>query len=199
MITHGLFPTPVSLFHLGRELTAEEADFLLNQEQKFNTGNTTSVDRYLLERPTLSSVREFVEASLDKYFKDICSPKQDVKLRITQSWTNNTRAGQFHHKHEHPNSFISGVFYVKANKETDKIHFFKTGYQQIKLPVNQWNLFNSDSWWLPVGTGELLLFPSHLTHMVETVKDSDVRVSMAFNTFPVGHVGDEDSLTGLNL
>jgi hypothetical protein len=43
-----------------------------------------------------------------------------------------------------------------------------------------------------------MLFPSSLTHMVETVQGDD-RVSLAFNTFPAGYVGDESSLTELHL
>jgi hypothetical protein len=43
-----------------------------------------------------------------------------------------------------------------------------------------------------------MLFPSSLTHMVETVQ-GDERVSLAFNTFPVGYVGEEESLTALHL
>jgi len=59
-------------------------------------------------------------------------------------------------------------------------------------------LYNSESWWFEVGTGDLLLFPSSLTHMVETVQE-DERISLSFNTFPVGYVGDESSLTALHL
>jgi uncharacterized protein (TIGR02466 family) len=199
MITHNLFPTPVSCFNLGRDLSVKENKFLLNLEQKPNSGNTTSKERKILESNKLAPLREFIEASISKYFKEIYSPANKVGLRITQSWVNYTKPGQFHNKHAHPNSLISGVFYIKANKETDRIHFYRDGYQQIKLPVDQWNLFNSQSWWLPVGTGELLLFPSHFTHMVESVKGDDVRVSMSFNTFPVGEIGDDDSLTGLEL
>jgi uncharacterized protein (TIGR02466 family) len=199
MISHSLFPTPVSFFKLGRELSAKESKFLLNLEHKPNESNLTSKERYLLDDPKLASLREFIEASVSMYFKEIYSPKNKVNLRITQSWVNYTKPGQKHHKHAHPNSFISGVFYIKANKETDRIHFFKGGYQQIKLPVDQWNLYNSDSWWLPVGTGELILFPSSLTHMVEEVKGEDLRVSMSFNTFPVGHVGSDANLSGLYL
>ena len=123
----------------------------------------------------------------------------EVSLRITQSWVNYTKPGQWHHKHAHPNSFVSGVLYIKANKETDCIQFFKESYQQIKLPVDQFNLSNSDSWWLPIGTGQLILFPSSLTHMVPTLQGEDQRVSVSFNTFPVGYVGSDDDLTGLRL
>ena len=199
LITHNLFPTPVAFFSLGRALNVKENRFLLNLEQKPNDGNTTSKDRKLLDDTKLASLREFMDASVASYFKEIYSPKNEVSLRITQSWVNYTKPGQWHHKHAHPNSFISGVFYIKANKETDRIYFYKEGYQQIKLPVDQFNLYNSESWWLPVGEGELILFPSSFTHMVEAVKGEDLRVSMSFNTFPVGYVGDDDSLTGLHL
>ncbi len=128
----------------------------------------------------------------------IC-PKNDVRLRITQSWLNWTKPGQFHHKHAHPNSLISGCFYVKANKSSDKIFVYNEGYQQIKFPPAEWNLYNSESWWFPIGTGDLIFFPSRLTHMVVPVEGDDTRVSLAFNTFPIGYVGDEDDLTALHL
>jgi hypothetical protein len=35
--------------------------------------------------------------------------------------------------------------------------------------------------------------------MVETVKHDQTRISLSFNTFPVGQVGDEMDLTGLSL
>jgi hypothetical protein len=35
--------------------------------------------------------------------------------------------------------------------------------------------------------------------MVQPVGGEDTRISIAFNTFPVGHVGDEDELTALYL
>jgi hypothetical protein len=69
----------------------------------------------------------------------------------------------------------------------------------IKLPPQEWNLWNSESWWFEVGTGDLVLFPSSLTHMVETVQGTDTRISLSFNTFPVGNIGEEVSLTGLKL
>jgi hypothetical protein len=34
---------------------------------------------------------------------------------------------------------------------------------------------------------------------VQTVQGEDTRISLSFNTFPVGYVGDEKSLTGLHV
>lgn len=199
MIIYNLFPTAVAFFDFDRELTSEEKAFMLNQERKQNEGNTTSKDRRVLDSPMFSELREFIDTSVKKYFIDTCAPKFDVGLKITQSWLNYTDPGQYHHKHAHPNSFLSGVFYVNADPELDKIYFFNEEYQRIKIHTEDWNLYNSESWWLPVETGKLIIFPSNLTHMVQTVEAKETRISLAFNTFPVGYVGNDDSLTGLHL
>jgi uncharacterized protein (TIGR02466 family) len=139
-----------------------------------------------------------MEDCVDEYFKATVNPKHAVNLRITQSWVNYSEPGQFHHKHAHPNSYVSGVFYVQTN-ENDKIYFYKDGYQQIKFPPEKWNEWNSESWWFEAAEGKLILFPSNLTHMVPTVEGDVVRTSLSFNSFPVGVVGEELDLTGLKL
>jgi uncharacterized protein (TIGR02466 family) len=196
---HNLFPTPVAIYKLGRELTEEELVFIKGQETRPNSGNVTSIDNTILRNHSMTQLRDFIESNVSEYFKTVHNPKHNVNLRITQSWVNYTKPGEYHHKHAHPNSFVSGVFYPQANRETDKIYFYRDGFQQIKLPPNEWNAWNSESWWFEVGTGDLVLFPSSLIHMVETVKGEDTRISLSFNTFPVGLVGDEMDLTGLKL
>lgn len=199
MIVNNLFPTPVARFELGRDLSGVEREHLFNLETRSNQGNTTSVDNNVLNKPELHSLTEFLNGSLQEYFNAVYAPKTDAELRITQSWVNYTKPGQFHHKHSHPNSLISGVFYIQAAKETDKLHFFKDGFQQIKIMPKDFNVYNSDSWWLEAATGTLYLFPSSLTHMVEQVKGEDIRISLSFNTFPKGIVGDEINLNHLKL
>ena len=199
MQIHNLFPTALGLYELGRDFTEDEMKFIKGQETRSNMGNTTSVDNNLLDRDELKDVRSFVENAVAEYFKTVHAPMQDTKLRITQSWCNYTEPGQFHHKHAHPNSFISGVLYPQADKETDKIYFYKDGWQQLKTPTEEWNSYNSDSWWMEAYTGRMFVFPSNLTHMVETVQGKDTRISLSFNTFPVGNFGEASSLTGLNL
>ena len=199
MIVNNLFPTSVAGFELGRDLSEVEREHLFNLETRPNQGNVTSVDNNVLNKPELHSLVEFLNGSLQEYFNAVYSPKVDADLRITQSWVNYTKSGQYHHKHAHPNSLISGVFYIQAAKETDKIHFFKDGFQQLRIIPQDFNLYNSESWWLAAATGTLYLFPSSLTHMVEQVKGEDTRISLSFNTFPRGIIGEEIGLTGLKL
>lgn len=196
MIFENLFPIPVGFSRYDEEI---DKDFLVNQPQRINEGNTSSVDNYILKHKQLLNLRQNIEKCVHEYFMATYNPKNDTRLKITQSWLNWTKPGQHHHRHSHPNSLISGCYYVNANKNTDRIYFYRDGYQQIKFPPIEWNMFNSDSWWFSVGTGDLILFPSSLTHMVQPVEGDDTRISLAFNTFPIGEIGDEENLTALKL
>ncbi len=199
MQIHSLFPTPIGFFTLDRELTSKELEFIRALPQRANMGNTSSEDNYIFERRQLRTLKTFMMDSVKQYLERVYSPKSAVDLRITQSWANYTNTGQFHHKHEHPNSFVSGVFYVDTDPEQDRIYFYRSGYQQIKLLTENWNEFNSESWWFAAEPCKLILFPSHLTHMVETRQAANTRISLSFNTFPVGTVGDNQQLTELLL
>jgi uncharacterized protein (TIGR02466 family) len=194
-----LFPTAVGKFKLDRDLTKEELEFVNTQEKRPNMGNVTSVKNYVLREEPLKTLGEFFLESANKYFQEIYKPSQNVSVYITQSWLNYTERNQYHHKHEHPNSFISGVFYVNGIEAEDRIHFYKNNYEQIKVPTNDFNIWNSDSWWLEAGTGTLYLFPSNLTHMVEQVRHEGTRISLSFNTFLKGTIGENNTLMELIL
>jgi uncharacterized protein (TIGR02466 family) len=194
-----LFPRPVGTYKLDRELSGEEISFIKNQDRRPNISNTTSTDNFILCHETMTNIRDFIESKLNEFFTTVYNPKHKVNLKITQSWCNYTEPGQHHHRHAHANSFVSGVFYPQATKETDKIHFYRAGFEQIKLPPQEWNMWNSESWWFPVGTGDLILFPSGIDHMVEVVGGEQTRISLSFNTFLVGQIGDDSELTGLQI
>lgn len=199
MNINNLFPTAIGFFRLGRNLTSKELDFVLKQDTYLNQGNTTSCDRKILKNKELSDISSFIVDSVEEYFQTVYSPNEKVSLRITQSWANYTKQNQYHHKHTHPNSMVSGVFYPQADRSFDRIYFFKEKYERIKISPQEWNAWNSDSWWYDVGSGDLILFPSHLTHMVDTKNDDALRISIAFNTFVTGVVGVDEELTELSL
>lgn len=196
-----LFPTPLTFTKLPRKFTDEEVAFVQKCSQNItkNTGNTTSVDRYVLNDPAMAGIKSFIQFYVNYFMTEIESPYNSVEGYITQSWLNYTQPGEFHHKHEHPNSYLSGVLYINADPEKDKIYFYKNGYKRISLPTERYNAFNSESWWFNVGTCDLVIFPSYLTHMVEQTVSADTRISLSFNTFLKGYVGEENSLTSLHL
>ena len=195
-----LFPIPIGWYHHKEGLTKTEKKFLIeDQEEKPNEGNTTSKFRRILHDKKCENLRQFIEESVENYFDQVYKPKMDVEPYITQSWCNYSKKGQWHHKHAHPNSFVSGVFYVQADV-TDKIMFYHPNrYRPINIAARDFNCYNSESWWYGVQTGLLVLFPSSLEHHVPPVESEQTRISLSFNTFLKGMVGDNDSLTGLEI
>jgi len=194
-----LFPTPVGFYELDKPVTEKELQFIKDLETRSNDGNTTSVDNYLFKSKEMKRIAAFIDRCVQDYFQAVYTPKHKVKPYVTQSWANYTNKGQYHHKHAHPNSFISGVFYVSAVPDRDRLYFYKEGYQQIKVPTEDWNAWNSESWWFPVESGKVVIFPSNLSHMVQTVQTKDTRISIAFNTFLEGVIGDNLNISELLL
>jgi uncharacterized protein (TIGR02466 family) len=199
---NGIFPTPIYMSKLDRELTKKELTFVEKSKLDHykNDGNITSNDNYILNQKVFSSLKEDLYLRVEDYFKKVLSTTDAVTPYITQSWLNYTETNQYHHKHEHPNSLVSGVFYVNCHEEFDKIKFFKKdAYQTIKPETKDWNLYNSETWWFTVKTGDIILFPSSLTHMVETKEGYNTRISLAFNVFIKGTIGNNKQLTELLL
>jgi uncharacterized protein (TIGR02466 family) len=198
---NGIFPTPVYMSKLDRDLTKKELSFIDKSKLDFykNEGNITSNDNYILNQKVFSKLKEDLDLRVKDYFNKVLSTTDAVTPFITQSWLNYTETKQYHHKHQHPNSLVSGVFYVNCHEELDKIKFFNDTYKTIKPEIKDWNLYNSESWWFTVKTGDIILFPSSLTHMVENKEGTNTRISLAFNVFIKGTIGNNKNLTELVL
>jgi len=196
---YSLFPKPIGIFKLDKPVTKTEKDFILSLERRPNQGNMTSADHYLLEHKKMNRLKKFFENSVETFLKNVYVPINPLSLRITQCWANYSEKGQWHHAHAHPNSFISGVFYLQSDLATDRIYFLKAEYKQLEIPTETFNQFNSDDWWFEAEENTLLLFPSGTTHRVDAVQVDQTRVSISFNTFPCGILGHDKTLTECKL
>jgi len=198
---NGIFPTPIYISNLSREISNKELLFIEKIKSKCNKneGNITSINNYILNEKPFVNIKKELDLRVQDYFDKVISSSNNITPYITQSWLNYTETNQYHHKHQHPNSLVSGVFYINSDENLDKIKFFKNEYQTIKPEIKEWNMWNSESWWFPVKTGDIILFPSSLTHMVETKEGDNTRISLAFNVFIKGTVGINKQLTELIL
>lgn len=197
-----IFPTTVLREHIGRSLSSTELSSIDDIATRLNKNkyNFISEDSYLFNNyKALGDIKAFCLECANRYLQNVINPKNDVRIYITQSWLNVTKKGQTHHRHNHANSLLSGVFYVNADPKSDKIWFHKEEYNQISIQPAEFNASNSSSWWFPVNTGEVILFPSRLTHDIETVTSDIPRVSIAFNTFVKGVLGSALESTELVL
>jgi len=198
---NSIFPTPVYINSFSRPFNKEEIDFV-NEQKNFtvkNTGNITTADNYILNKGELSNIKKELDLICQDYLKKIINPSNDIELYITQSWLNYTEENEFHHIHEHPNSYISGVLYFNADEKNDKIKFHDKKYKLIKPDIKNYNIWNSESWFFTVKTGDVVLFPSSTTHQVDSKQGTNTRISLAFNTFFKGTIGSNKFLTELIL
>ena len=188
--------------HIDRQFTKKELDFVESQKNYShnNVGNSVSNNNYILNKPQLKNIKIFLQQCCDYYLQTVICPNKDLKLYITQSWLNYTEENKYHHIHSHPNSIISGVLYFNCDEQNDKIKFTNPkNYNQIKPEIKEYNIWNSETWWFPLQTGQLLMFPSSTVHQVDTKKGLNTRTSLAFNTFYKGKLGTNNKLTELIL
>jgi uncharacterized protein (TIGR02466 family) len=201
LVVDNLFPTPLGIAHLDRGVTKKELEFIKKLDTHKNEGNTSSVNNYVLQLPELRRLEVFCTEAINQFFKEVYAPRDDLSLYITQSWANFTDQGQYHHRHYHTNSFLSGVFYITTHVDTDKIHFYKefAARSGFAIPTEKYNAYNSESWWYPAEDNIVLMFPSLTMHMVEQKNTPDTRISIAFNTFFKGTLGEATALNELKL
>tara|TARA_B100001175_G_C19387138_1_gene579526 strand:+ start:211 stop:978 length:768 start_codon:yes stop_codon:yes gene_type:complete len=194
-----LFPTPVLIcpypFEYGMEL--EWINKQPNKKQNKGALNRQSEDTFILDNPEMSRVREFIELKLKEFVHNVMG--SDSQMVITQSWLNKNKKGESHHDHSHPNSMISGVWYPQIHEQMPPIEFKIAQQRDVSLSIGEYNHFNSAKFMLPLKMGELILFPSNLNHSVPENLDDKERISLSFNTWCKGSLGDKKALTYLPL
>ena len=201
MDIHFLFPTVVTTDY-NPNIPQEEHDLLINSDYqknlKYGFFNVTS-DTYILNR--VPKIKAWIQGCIDEYALKILATTE--KLKFTQSWCIKHRnEPQRIYPHTHGNSIISGSYYIDAPDNTEGLRLQKgyhTSYPYVSLNHDRelgdkpWTWSHTD---IPVTTGKLILFPSHLLHSVNGGESKDQqRCVLAFNTWFNGPWGDPEQLT----
>lgn len=197
-----IFPKPVASYKLERKFTEIELNFFdeLSKDLVKNEGNKNTRNNYILESSELKDIKQSILYCLENYLYTIVGgDPEKVQPVLTQSWLNFTEYGQYHQKHYHPNSFISGTLYVQV-ENGDKVLFCKDEKKMIAVEDPRfYNKFNCDAWHFPVDNMLIMLFPGSMDHMVEPKTTKGTRISLAFNSFLKGTLGINSGLTELKL
>ena len=200
----GFFPSPVYYTERNSELDVtekKEIEDIIAEGMRRNVNNAYSINNFIFDTK-LKNIKEFCEQHLKMYVEQVIVPKEELEFYITQSWLNLTKPDESHHEHNHPNSIISGVFYI-STVENDGIMFIDPNIRQkkiITIGTEDYNIWNSLDWTMPVYKNQLFLFPSWLAHCVELNQNATTnRISLSFNVFLRGKIGNRENLTELIL
>lgn len=181
-----IFPTPIA------EIDTDNVELQLNLknnilhlcdfEELENTGNWCSNDN-LHTLDTFKEFTSFINDTVCNYITNIYKCNAD-DFYMTCMWSNVHKSFSKHHIHNHPNSFLSGVFYVDIPNGAGDI-FFKdprNGSQVLVPDYVETPDFMYNEMKFSVSSGKLILFPSYLEHGTNAgKKHSEYRISISFN------------------
>lgn len=168
---------------------------------KFTKTETNVVSQYTnLDIPELSS---WIEQCVDSVKNEIY-PNIKGNLELTAVWMNRATKFQYHSKHSHANSLVSGIVYLSEPKKGgDTVFYYPNPWYSIHndgyfLLDNHDNLIEVQQTVKPK-KGKTIIFPSTIKHNVTPTLDNDIRYTIAFNAFITGKLGNPLNATGLNI
>jgi len=186
-----LFPTPLVKANIGRDFTKKEMECIANIPMYFDDllQRSQSKDYQLFNTfaEELKDIKTFCEQELKRYLEDIEGVDTDItNLKITASWLNKLKPQNHIDMHNHRNSHLSGVLYIRC-LSNDNIQFTIRPYDRfpLELPKKKNTQFNSEVVSVEIKEGDLVIFPSLLLHQVSVNETKDQeRMSLSFDTWP---------------
>ena len=184
-----LFPSVIHQFDVNgfNEIQDELIDFVYNMREKDPVGHTISNRRgWQSSCFSIDTEDDVLKKFLTNCLAEFPPIKKSVKLFVS-AWVNINPPEAFNMKHNHPTSDLSGVLWIKSQKDCGNIIFdsprsFAT-HQEIECYNEDFkennNYFHSFSF-NPVA-GRLIVFPSHLEHHVDFNESQGDRISVSFN------------------
>ena len=184
-----LFPSVIHQFDVNgfNEIQDELIDFVYNMREKDPVGHTISNRRgWQSSCFSIDTEDDVLKKFLTNCLAEFPPIKKSVRLFVS-AWVNINPPEAFNMKHNHPTSDLSGVLWIKSQKDCGNIIFdsprsFAT-HQEIECYNEDFkennNYFHSFSF-NPVA-GRLIVFPSHLEHHVDFNESQEDRISVSFN------------------
>ena len=104
-------------------------------------------------------------------------------FKITGCWANVSAPGAGHPAHNHPNNYLSGIYYVRTHPDANTINFLDPRVQAaiMRPPVTALTAENTEQVVVQVQDGTLLMFPAWLRHSVDANRSARTRISIGFN------------------
>jgi len=154
----------------------------------------------LLKNKTLAPLKQFIIKKANEYIRDILEIKDQIYL--TQSWSTINTTNAFHKPHSHPNTFISLVYFAQCNSGSLRFYTNTTSIKEcfnFHYTLNKFNIYNSQSWDIPFGTGDIVLFPGHILHGSMPNKSPEPRIIVGANFFIKGKLGSDGQVSSITL
>ncbi len=169
---------------------AEQVDFLKLSKRGSLTRDKFSTEDNLHEMPQFAELAELILEETNQVL-DFYAVDRESHY-ITNMWAHVTLNGHRHPTHIHPNSYLSGIIYLKTPINCGNTIFIdpRNGSTMIHPDFKEQNYFNMDTFIHSPKKGAMLIWNSWLPHMVDqsAVPIDEERVVVAFNIMIKGSV-----------
>jgi hypothetical protein len=164
-----------------------------------NHANSITPYNSLQTHPEFTSVGRWIEKSMQEV-------KTELNLRcdslaVTQIWGNKAEKGESHHVHTHMNSWLHGVIFLTHSDASvlflaDSIWAPPPGSPLLDMFRGEYTEIQDEYRTAP---GKMIVFPSSLAHMVSPHGLDQPRLTLGFNAFPSGVLGDPSCLRSSSI
>jgi uncharacterized protein (TIGR02466 family) len=185
------FPTPVwnSVIDNYQQLNAPLLQEIAAEQQRHQQGEKWSnvlgwhSVNNLHQRESLGELNKIILQNVLGIAKFLRWDLQQFSLEITTCWAIVNGKMAYNSVHNHPNSILSGVYYLQAPENCGGIYFSdpRPASQMLIPPMEEFNLWTYPKVSYKPHEGTMLLFPSWLLHGVEMNMSEELRVSLSFN------------------
>jgi uncharacterized protein (TIGR02466 family) len=173
----------LSVDNLSLEMFAYEQMRMTDGRKYTNRGGWQS--NFIDDLPQVQPLIEQINQRLEQLRDDVKFIDQAF-LRVESMWININHPYSYNSNHIHPNSYISGVYYVKVPENSGNLVLrHPSNLISIFTPsdvIKQFNTMNSSKWNIIPNDGDLVMFPSWIEHEVTQNISGEDRISFAFNT-----------------
>ena len=193
MIRELHFPTPIYLFdHNDPSLNVQLEKDILNwmNEDKGVTRTNVKGWHSTTDMQLRPEYKRLADALYEAQLKIYDEEHLDSEPFLGNMWANINPPGGMNRAHIHPNSLWSGVYYVKAPKNSGhlKIDDPRAAASMCRpkmrerlnhpdtAPTRLWRETHYEP-----KAGRLIMFPSWVTHCVDPNESNDIRISVSFN------------------
>jgi uncharacterized protein (TIGR02466 family) len=193
-----LFGIPI---YIGKiKLKKEEINYIINSNYErvhINNGFKTK-NNYLLNDKNLKNLKKEIENELKNFVYNQLKIKNNYKFVMLNSWAMKHIKNDWAQPHYHSNSFISGVVYLKTNKNSGYFSFNKNSNWNnicsnfLKFEYTKYTEQNCDTWFILPENGNIILFPSFLEHSVSKNESDEDRYCCSFNFYPNVEIKDRE-------
>lgn len=171
----GVYRIPL---YIDNDYLEKSAAELKNKNQSVNRSNRGGFHSTNLNFKNYEELSEKILEHGNIYAKELNYPE----VAHDNIWCNINTKGDHNVIHSHPNTRISGVYYVKTPENCGNIIFYSPAFH-VLLQSNLYtdNEYSALTWHMPAIKGMLYLFPSWLLHTVQPNMSEEERISFAFN------------------